>query len=270
MIFWIDEFRSVPSFAWTNKNRHDNLICTWNAPSEFVQPIGVIPQRGMAFSRSLLHSVVSTDIAVRRIGHWRGREDREGHDAKMMNAAEFRGWRKTHGLTQQQAAKLLNRSVMTIRQYERGETYDAKPRLIPEHIERMCREYSGEQIDAVPPMKLDFHTVSRDDRHTIIDKLAAHGVQIDPERSIWFERDYFENVWIVIYSWLRKNVHKGFYLLLNLEGEFSGVRAAVLIQFSNRHDALNFFERFRNESDQRTLHCNLRVFAKELAARANE
>lgn len=56
-----------------------------------------------------------------------------------MTPAQFKTWRKRHGLSQTAAATALGVSLSTVRLYEKGSRWeDGRPVVIPKHVRLAC------------------------------------------------------------------------------------------------------------------------------------
>ena len=81
-----------------------------------------------------------------------------------MDAADFKAWRESLGLSQRKAAKTLGVSAVTIQLYERGFRHDdGRPVIIPERIALACeavtrrRSVDAPETARLPHMQVPEH-----------------------------------------------------------------------------------------------------------------
>ena len=170
--------------------------------------------------------------------------------AKGMDAADFKAWRESLGLSQRKAAKTLGVSAVTIQLYERGFRHDdGRPVIIPERIALACeavtrrRSVDAPETARLPHMQVPEHLLQR--ARTF---LASNKVNIEPVPALTFHAAHYAPFARLIDEWLAEHARLRGYLKLVVPEEEAEGEAVVTLHFFDQNDAFLFVLTFRGRT----------------------
>lgn len=162
-----------------------------------------------------------------------------------MEADEFKTWRKELGLTQKEAARRLNLSVLTIQQYERGRRHDNNnPVKIPARVSQACTNVGLDVRKERGDIRLRHKAVPDDVLERTEEWLSSRGIKCRLVPALVFFSGHYDPFSDEIEDWLIENVSSHGYALFRVpdaEAEGGGI---VVLHFFNEHDGFWFVMTF--------------------------
>ena len=167
-----------------------------------------------------------------------------------MDAADFKAWRSSLGLSQRSAAKTLGVSAMTVQLYERGFRHDdGRPVIIPERIALACEEVSRRRRTEAPEsVRLPHMQVPEPVLQRVRTFLASNKVNIEPVPALAFHAAHYAPFARLIDEWLADHARQKGYLKLIVPDEEADGEAVVILHFFDQNDAFLFVLSFRGRS----------------------
>lgn len=169
---------------------------------------------------------------------------------EMMDAEQFKAWRKELGLTQKEAAVQLGVATLTVQQYERGFRHDnQQPVAIPEKIEQACRAVSLKLRKISGIIQLRFKAVPDDVIKKASDLLSKQGVSIRLKSPLTFFGEHYGPFSEEIDEWLSDDMNvKGTFAKLVIPMSEAPGGKIVALHFSDDNEAFGFAIRFAGGS----------------------
>jgi len=167
-----------------------------------------------------------------------------------MDAADFKAWRSSLGLSQRSAAKTLGVSAMTVQLYERGFRHDdQRPVIIPERIALACEEVTRRRRTEAPEtVRLPHMQVAERLFQRARAFLAANSVKIEPIPALAFHAAHYAPFARLIDEWLSEHARQRGYLKLEVPEDEAEGEALIILHFFDQNDAFSFVLTFRGRS----------------------
>ncbi|MBD8903789.1 DNA-binding transcriptional regulator [Methylobacterium bullatum] len=164
----------------------------------------------------------------------------------MMDAEQFKVWRKELGLTQKQAAAQLGVATLTVQQYERGFRHDnQQPVSIPEKIEQACRAVSLKLMKISGVIHLRFKAVPDEMLKKASDLLSEQGVSIRLKAPLAFFGEHYQPFSEEIDEWISCDMNvAGTYAKFVIPMVEAPGGKIVALHFSDDNEAFGFAIRF--------------------------
>ncbi|MDX3806791.1 helix-turn-helix domain-containing protein [Bosea thiooxidans] len=167
-----------------------------------------------------------------------------------MDAADFKAWRNSLGLSQRAAAKALGVSGVTVQLYERGFRHDdGRPVIIPERIALACEEVTRRRRSEAPETaRLSHGQVPERLLQRARAFLASNKVGIEPISALAFHAAHYAPFARLIDEWLAEHARQKGYLKLLVPDEEAEGEALIILHFFDQNDAFSFVLSFRGRS----------------------